>query len=116
MMLHTSVLKRLNFTTFLNVELVPVVNKFANISIPETEEKFLSSSTPFIRIRNKIIQEELTFIDQNIVSPETLGKSIDPIAQKYLPRENENKFGLFWDKHKNYLRLVIQYVLLIVMI
>lgn len=92
------------------MELVPVVHQFANIDIPEEneeEELFkLPSSTPFKPIRQRIIDEnppieqESTFIDPNIVSPNTLGKIIGPMAQKYLPRANENKFGLYWDKHK----------------
>lgn len=85
------------------MELVPVVNKFANISMPQSDEEELlnlPSSTPFRPIRERIIQEESTFIDPNIVSPQTLGTIIGPLAQKYLPRANENKFGLYWNKHK----------------
>lgn len=97
------------------MELVPVVHQFANIEIPEEneeEELFkLPSSTPFKPIRQKVIEEidnlpqipveqESTFIDPNIVSPNTLNKIIGPIAQKYLPRAKDNKFGLYWNKHK----------------
>lgn len=91
------------------MELVPVVNKFANLSIPESEEEKVSfneqefelpklpSSTPF---KPKIVQDESTFIDPNIVSPQTLNQIIGPLAQKYLPRTKDNKFGLYWNKHK----------------
>lgn len=93
------------------MELVPVVNKFSNISIPESED-FLPTSTPYPKkhvryndfsfIHPNIIEEnpveESTFIDPNIVSPQTLGKIIGPLAQKYLPRVDDDKFGLYWNK------------------
>lgn len=70
------------------VDLVPVVNKFADISIPETEdENFefeLPASTPFRRINDKVIIEESTMLE-NVASPNTLNIILGNIAQKYLP-------------------------------
>ncbi|ORP57206.1 hypothetical protein, partial [Vibrio cholerae] len=94
------------------MELVPVVNKFIDISIPESEEFIPPTSTPYPKkqvryndfsfIDPNIIEgnqvEESTFIDPNIVSPQTLGKIIGPMAQKYLPRAEDDKFGLYWNK------------------
>lgn len=78
------------------MDLVPI-NKFSNISFIETDDEQLNlpSSTPFRPIRQPI--EESTFIDPDLVSPQN--KIIGPIAQKYLPRANDNKFGLYWSKH-----------------
>lgn len=88
------------------MNLVPVVNKFADTSIPESvysEENILPSSTPFRAINQKKVIEDSTFIDPNIVSPKTLNRIIGPIAQKYLPRAKDDKFGLYWNKNKNHL-------------
>ena len=38
---------------------------------------------------------------ETVVSPDSLKKIIRPIAQKYLPRAKNDKFGLDWNKMKN---------------
>ena len=73
--------------------LVPVVNEFANVSIPESSID-LPASTPFRPIREKYVPEESA-----VVSPKTLNQILGKIAQDYLPRAHDNKFGLHWDKH-----------------
>src|SRR5436190_22463892 len=79
--------------------LVPVVNQMAGISLLDSsiEENLpLPSSTPLRPIRERIIPEQSTF---NVVSPNTLDVILGPIAQKYLPRAKDDKFGLYWDKY-----------------
>src|SRR5436190_4985532 len=86
--------------------LVPVVNQMAEITLLDSskEDDFpsiekilqLPSSTPFRPIRERIIPEQSTF---NVVSPNTLDVILGPIAQKYLPRAKDDKFGLYWDKY-----------------
>ena len=36
---------------------------------------------------------------ETIISPDTFNKIIGPIACKYLPRANDNKFNLYWNKN-----------------
>lgn len=92
------------------MNLVPYVNNIANTSIPESinfeiefqeNQNILPASTPFRAINQKKVIEDSTFIDSSIVSPETLNKIIGKIAQKYLPRIKDDKFGLYWNKNKN---------------
>lgn len=82
------------------MDLVPVVRQFADISLPESsyEEELpqLPSSTPF---RQRVI-EESTIVDP--ISPNTKNIIIGEIGQKYLPRAKDDKFGLYWDKHKKH--------------
>src|SRR5436190_2059826 len=47
-------------------------------------------------LREEIIPEQSTF---NVVSPNTLDAIHGPIALKYLPRAEDKKFGLYWDKY-----------------
>ena len=78
------------------MELVPVVNQFANVSISESEGDFelpkLPSSTPF---RPRII-EESTMVDP--ISPTTSNIIIGEIGKKFLPRAKDDKFGFYWDE------------------
>lgn len=80
------------------MELVPVVNQFANVSISESEGDFelpkLPSSTPF---RPRII-EESTMVDP--ISPRTTNVIIGEIGKKFLPRAKDDKFGFYWDRKK----------------
>lgn len=94
------------------MELVPVINRFANenfseseadeisiISMPETENQFelpkLPSSTPF---RPQKVIEESTIVDP--ISPGTSNVIIGEIGKKFLPRAKDSKFGLYWDRKK----------------
>lgn len=89
------------------MNLVPVVNKFADISIPEStysNENYLPASTPYRPIREKEVIEDSTVFDPSIVSPTTVNKIIGKIAQKYLPRVKDDKFGLYYNiKKKSYM-------------
>lgn len=78
------------------MNLVPVVQNFADIWIWRI---FLPASTPYEPIREDKVIEDSTFIDPSLVSP--LNKIIGKIAQKYLPRVKDDKFGLYWNKNKN---------------
>lgn len=91
------------------MDLVPVVNKFADISIPESDDNDdvfqynLPASTPFKPIEEQKVVEESTFLD--VVSPNTVNTILGPLAQNYLPKIKDDKFGLYWDTHSKQFKI-----------
>lgn len=85
------------------MNLVPVVQNFADLSIHDSDESYsspmkeLPSSTPY---RRNIIEDSTMIDPSTLVSPETLNQIIGPLATKYLPKLKDNVFGLYYNEHK----------------